>query len=595
MADMRLHMRTSPLKILQWNCRSINSNSHYLTQHLDKVASQIICLQSLNINKFKLPHLAGYYYPPIIEFQTKSTDKVQTATYILLGIAHEILPPPFKFNPDHPIYCNVLQIKPSQHNRNIKLINSYALKSINSSGLDWLNELSGDRWIILGDWNIHHPLWYTKINTHNIAQRQADTIIKSNCIILNNGQLTRIPDRPNQNPSAVDIFLISPSLLAEAHWAVGDDPLGSDHLPILIKITPVAPPLLETSLSPKGKFNIDKANWPLYSKLISEGLISLDQSDINIQCTSITNLIIRAAEGSIPRKGTAAPKRPSNPWWTEACAKAVKNKKHFYNKWKNHRTTLDHQNMKETNIECNKVIAEAKLNLLNQQITDEIKYPTDISKAWKIVRKLKNTYNPSPVPLVYKNTKYSSDQDKANLLAEIFAATSSTSALAPHIQANRAAEECKPDYSDPIPPHNPLPINLPFTMQELNSVLNQISFTKSAPGFDEITCPIIKHLPDKGKTLVLKFMNNCFTKGLFPHAWCHGIVTPIPKPNKFRNHLNSFRPITLTSHFSKILEKLVKSRLEYQLDKDNAISIIQAGFRKFRSCADQLYTLSSSI
>lgn len=248
-------------------------------------------------------------------------------------------------------------------------------------------------------------------------------------------------------------------------------------------------------------------------------------------------------------------------------------------------------------IECNKITAQAKVLFWNSQVQNEIQSPTDLTKAWKIVKRLKNTYNPSLTPLIHNNRTFSSDEEKANLLAETFAATKTKHNIPSPIPKYIASEEAKPKYQDPQP--SPLdhhsPINLPFSISELEAVLNQIKLTKSTPGQDDITYAMIKHLPATGKTLILELINKCYSDGSLPKIWQHGIVIPILKPPKPRNLTNSYCPITLTSHLSKLFEKLIKNRLEFYLDKTNAIPIVQAGFRKHRSCADQLYTLSSLI
>lgn len=78
----------TPLKIIQWNCRAISRNIHYLNylnNYLNEVRPHIICLQFLLSIKSKLPHLQGYHFPPITEANKTPVDKIHTATYIQIG------------------------------------------------------------------------------------------------------------------------------------------------------------------------------------------------------------------------------------------------------------------------------------------------------------------------------------------------------------------------------------------------------------------------------------------------------------------------------------------------------------------------------
>lgn len=117
-----------------------------------------------------------------------------------------------------------------------------------------------------------------------------------------------------------------------------------------------------------------------------------------------------------------------------------------------------------------------------------------LSKAWKLVKKLKNKYNPSPAPLTHLGNKVHTDGDKANLLATMFAKISTTDNLPDSNRELRLSEEIKLEYADPVP-DNTQPINLPFSMDELDSVLTRIKATTTAAGKDEITYALLKHLP----------------------------------------------------------------------------------------------------
>ena len=55
--------------------------------------------------------------------------------------------------------------------------------------------------------------------------------------MLNDGTLTRVPDRSHDRGTAVDPALVTPDLVEDVEWSVGDHPLSSDHLPITINIT----------------------------------------------------------------------------------------------------------------------------------------------------------------------------------------------------------------------------------------------------------------------------------------------------------------------------------------------------------------------
>jgi len=75
----------------------------------------------------------------------------------------------------------------------------------------------------------------------------------------------------------------------------------------------------------------------------------------------------------------------------------------------------------------------------------------------------------------------------------------------------------------------------------------------------------------------------------------HSIIIPIIKPNKTKSDPNSYRPISITSSLCKIMERLVTTRLSFFLESKRLLTPYQAGFRKGRSCLDQMMCLQDKI
>jgi len=73
------------------------------------------------------------------------------------------------------------------------------------------------------------------------------------------------------------------------------------------------------------------------------------------------------------------------------------------------------------------------------------------------------------------------------------------------------------------------------------------------------------------------------------------IIVPICKPGKDPSLAESYRPIALTSHVGKIMEKIINERLKYYLEKMELIKVYQSGFRKGRSTIDPAICLENEI
>jgi len=92
-------------------------------------------------------------------------------------------------------------------------------------------------------------------------------------------------------------------------------------------------------------------------------------------------------------------------------------------------------------------------------------------------------------------------------------------------------------------------------------------------------------------TIFLNIYNDLFAYGLFPESWCSSLLIFVPKPDG-----KSLRPIALLSCFLKVLEEIIYRRLQWVVEtRDFLLPDFQSGFRKSRSCADNLVVLTNRI
>ena len=76
--------------------------------------------------------------------------------------------------------------------------------------------------------------------------------------------------------------------------------------------------------------------------------------------------------------------------------------------------------------------------------------------------------------------------------------------------------------------------------------------------------------------------NQSLSTGVFPDKLKNVKITPIFKKNNIQ-HIENYRPISVLSVFSKIIEKDVYSQLHSYFIENNFFSLHQYGFRKLHS------------
>uniref|UniRef100_A0A6G5ABX4 Putative tick transposon n=1 Tax=Rhipicephalus microplus TaxID=6941 RepID=A0A6G5ABX4_RHIMP len=134
----------------------------------------------------------------------------------------------------------------------------------------------------------------------------------------------------------------------------------------------------------------------------------------------------------------------------------------------------------------------------------------------------------------------------------------------------------------------------PFTISEIECAMKQGN-SHSAPGHDGLTYSFIKGLFEYHPQFFYFIFNTALRIGHFPQAWRRGKVIFIPKPGRPLNSPNAYRPIVMNSVFSKVLERLLNSRLYYFLHNNNLLHNNQYGFTHNKSATLALYTLRSKL
>ena len=590
-------LRNNQIKLFQWNCRSLSTNVDFIKHELASNSYDILILQSLNVSSNSLPCLPGYYYPPIYETGDLK-GKIQVAIYILEGLEYKPCEQHVPKN-DTDIYtCSVtIQFKESF---NLNVISVYLPRGPNERNTEWLRTIQDQhgKWVIAGDFNAHSPFWEKdcKMVTSN---RLVENIVDSNLYLLNDGNITRIPDVSKHRATAIDLSLVSPDLVPTTSWETLNDTLGSDHLPIVIYLKQQRSCNDDTNEDILPKYDYKKADWVKFKDFLSAQEFDENNIDnVNDMFIALKETVLKAADLSIPRKKlnrtSNNAKRKGNVWWNEICEKAVTNKKEKYKCYIKNKTEENYVEMKKAKNYCNLVINRVKTEYWSSFCTKEVTSHKDISKIWKKVSDIKNSTRLPNYPLKIGDNKFPSAKEKAESFVNMFSKNSRLEGLSSHCKKYREKEELQSIYTDPAP-QNDLCINAPITITELKNVISTIKNTTCSVGIDIVSNSMIKHLPENAIRYLHSLFQKCWEKGALPELWKDSIIVPILKAGKPSSSTSSYRPIALTSHVGKLFERIVLNRLSHYCEKNTVIPVNQSGFRKGRCTTEHLVKLSTHI
>ena len=137
-------------------------------------------------------------------------------------------------------------------------------------------------------------------------------------------------------------------------------------------------------------------------------------------------------------------------------------------------------------------------------------------------------------------------------------------------------------------PEAELPVDAsPPTKAEVLKAIMTLKSGKAA-GPDGIPAEALKMDPETTANLMTPLLQKVWEEGKVPADWKKGYLFKLPKKGDL-SQCKNWRGIMLLSIPSKILSRIILERLKYALD--DKLRQEQAGFRRNKSCTDQIATL----
>lgn len=116
-----------------------------------------------------------------------------------------------------------------------------------------------------------------------------------------------------------------------------------------------------------------------------------------------------------------------------------------------------------------------------------------------------------------------------------------------------------------------------------------------APGLDCITNKALKNIPPSTLCVLVRIINSILRLSFYPNSWRVAKVLAIHKSGKDPTDPKSFRPISLLSSLSKLVEAVILKRLNDHLTLHEILIPEQYGFRPGHSTTHQLYRVIEFI
>lgn len=568
-----MDIKPNELSILSWNANSIIDKFIELQELLEDKNIDIFLIQET----FLKPH-KKFGIPNYKIYRTDRLDGKCGGT--LIGIKKNIKHTRIENLSTKVIEHTIIEIE--MHNGekysilSLYLSPSHRVYNIIEEDLNLL--FKNNRKIIAGgDLNSKHSIW--KCRTTNpkgkLLQEHASK----------NGYYIHSPDVPTHFgasflPDILDIFLIKD--IRRTFTIQTENALNSDHNPITL--------FTEDWINSDWQITYPKIYWHSYQ----QKLASITRTPPVIENTDDLENEVLFIEEEIKNAASASTLFKSVSRKELNLPEELKNLIKYKNKLQKRVRLLNYPPDKQFLNQIKNII-KSEINSFRNENWNKIIHSLEDEddnnkKLWKwkkrvCIKKSRDQPLHGPNGLVY------SDQQKALCLSnQLERQFSPNSTIMDDIDFEEWIEEQALDIEST--PHIP---NIYAVTDDEVLDLIKLSKPNKAPGEDGINNRHLKNLPPNYTKYLTNIFNGMLNLAHFPNNWKNAIVIMVPKPGLDAKFPQNYRPISLLNAISKIGEKIIRTRLNEEIEEKAIIPNEQFGFRHGHSTEGQALRLAENI
>ena len=434
----------------------------------------------------------------------------------------------------------------------------------------------GDSVVLIGDFNLHNTAWLPGDSPTSPAGRRAQEIFAD----LGLEQCVHFTTR-SRNGTANTLDLLLTDHAPDRVRVECRSPLGkSDHCVLVASLD--ADTLRENPTSRKV-WQYSKADWKrlrAYLRTTDWNALFEAHIDPDALLKAFEDLLWKGIDQYVPSRVFKT--RTSDPtWWTPTCAAAVKRKRRAYQKWKAHPSARTKQ--------VYKMCARQVVHFLHAARKDDrrrIKRRLVRGKHrdrtwWRLLKRAGGDGRSGQIPTLVglDGVEVASTAGKADIFGKYFASKCSLGGIDKHAEV-----------LPPVRPRTQAKLqHVRFRKAAVKHLLAELDTTK-ALGPDNISTRVLRECAGQLAAPVARLFSFFMRQGVMPRSWKLANVTPVYK-KKSKSDPSNYRPISLLSILSKIMESVINTQLVNYLEAQAIFSQNQFGFRAKLGTSDLLAAL----
>ena len=422
---------------------------------------------------------------------------------------------------------------------------------------------------VAGDFNLPDIAWKTESLDGNSYPKRISEITLEMTQDLDMEQMVHFPTR---SLNTLDIFLTNrPTLINRCESIPGiSDHESAVFLETHVTAKTAKPPRRKIHLWKRGDFDQIRQEIKSFSTHLQEH--HSPNSTVDDLWKMIKSKIEEVIDKHVPSKMTSS--RYNQPWINRDIIKLSRRKTKYFKKAINSQTPEDWSRYKELKKSLQKNCRIAHANYLQDIIgcDPDSKDKATSKKFWKYVKSLKQD-NTGTSALKKNGISYSDAKSKSTILNEQFSSV-----------FTRENTENPPTIMGPS--QYPDIQDLHFNPNGVKKLLQNLNPHKAA-GPDNIAPTILKECAIELAPIITLLFQTSLDNSTVPSDWKSAQITPLFKKGD-RSKASNYRPVSLTSICSKVMEHIIHSHIMGHFDQYHILHDAQHGFRKRRSCESQL-------
>ena len=128
--------------------------------------------------------------------------------------------------------------------------------------------------------------------------------------------------------------------------------------------------------------------------------------------------------------------------------------------------------------------------------------------------------------------------------------------------------------------------DIEITLKDVTDAIKDIP-THASPGPDKLPAIVLKECTEQLSPAIRKIWRKSLDTGEIPDILKLQTIIPLYKKGS-KTLPENYRPVSLTSHLTKLFERILRKKIMHHIESNNLLSKNQHAFRSGRSCLSQL-------